>query len=77
MTNEIREINTEMIVSEIQEYLDKGVPYIDAILEYAQRNEIEVEVIGEIVRNSPILKSKVYEEAEVLNLVEREARLPV
>jgi len=77
MANEIREINSEMIVNEIQEYLDKGVPYIDAIVDYAERNEVEIEVVGEIVRRSPLLKAKIYEEAEVLNMVEPEIRLPI
>jgi hypothetical protein len=53
------------------------VPYIDAVLDYAERNGLEVEIVGEIIRRSPVLKAKIYREAEELNMVERLVRLPV
>jgi len=71
------ELNSEKIMQEINHMILQGVPYIDAICEYAEQNELEIEVLGEIIRRSPILKAKIYEEAEDLNLVEKTTRLPI
>lgn len=73
----MNEPSTETIMREIAESIDKGVPYIDAIVHYADKNGIEIEVVGEIIRRSPVLKSKIYDEAEELNMVERTVRLPL
>lgn len=73
----MKELNSERIMREIQEYIDAGVPYIDAVIEYAEKNEVEIEVVGEIIRRSPVLKAKIHSEAEELNMMERTARLPV
>jgi len=50
---------------------------MDAIVEYANREGLEIELLGEIIRKSPILKSKIYDEAEQLKMVEKTTRLPV
>lgn len=73
----MNELNSEFIMNEIQHLIDDGASYIDAIVEFAERNEIEIEVVGEIIRRSPILKARVHVEAEELNMVDRVARLPV
>lgn len=73
----MKELNSEFIMNEIQTLIEGGASYIDAIVEFAERNEIEIEVVGEIIRRSPILKAKVHVEAEELNMVDRVARLPV
>lgn len=64
------ELNAEQILREISAYVNKEVSYIDALVYYAEKNDIELEVVGEIVRRSPILKSKVRDDAELLKLVE-------
>jgi hypothetical protein len=71
------ELNSEKIMHEIAYMIESGVPYIDAIVEYSEKNNLEIEVLGEIIRRSPVLKAKIYEEAENLNLVEKTVRLPV
>lgn len=71
------ELNSERIMNEIHEYVEAGVPYMDAVIEYAERNDVEIEVVGEIIRRSPVLKAKIHREAEELNMVDRVARLPV
>jgi predicted aldo/keto reductase-like oxidoreductase len=73
----MKEISTENIVKEIQAFIDKGVPYIDAVVEYAEKNEVEIEVIGQMIRSSPILKAKIQYEAEELNMMDKTDRLPV
>ena len=73
----MKEISTENIVKEIQSFIDKGVPYIDAVVEYAEKIEVEIEVIGQMIRSSPILKAKIQYEAEELNMMDKTDRLPV
>jgi len=70
------ELNTKIIVSKISKYTDNGVPFIDAIVAYAEEEGLEIEVLGEFIRKSPVLKSKIYDEAIELNMVEKIARLP-
>lgn len=73
----INRLNSERIVIEIERHIRAGVPYIDAVVEYAESNNLEVEVVGEIIKKSPMLKAKIYREAEELNMVEKLVRLPV
>lgn len=58
-------------------YVNKEVTYIDALVYYAEKYEIEIEVLGEMIRKSPVLKSKVRDDAESLNLVEVSMKLPI
>ena len=73
----LQKLNSERIMSEIAGYIAEGVPYIDAVVEYAERNGLEIEVLGQIIRKSPLLKANIYKEAEELNMVEKLVRLPV
>ena len=73
----LNRLDSERIMTDIARHIKAGVPYIDAVVEYALKNELEIEVVGEIVRKSPLLKAKIYREAEDLNMVEKLVRLPV
>lgn len=65
----LREI--ELIVSE------KKISYIDAALYYCEKNSIEPDMIGDMIRASPIFKQKVQIEAEKLNFLPKVSRLPI
>lgn len=71
------ELDTTEIMRAITKYTDTGVSVMDAVIQYTIDEDLEVEVVGEIIRRSPILKSKIYEEAVDLNMVEKIARLPI
>ena len=73
----LQKLNSERIMREIAGYISDGVPYIDAVVEYAEKNGLEIEVVGQIIRKSPLLKANIYKEAEELNMVEKLVRLPV
>lgn len=73
----MKELNSEKIHREIMSYVNNDVTYIDALVHYAERYEIEIEVLGEMIRKSPVLKSKVRDDAETLNLVEVSMKLPI
>lgn len=62
----------ERIHHEISEMLSKGVPYIDALVEYARTNDLEIEAVADIVKKSSILKEKVRSEARNMNMIKRD-----
>lgn len=59
----------EKVHHEIQYMLSKGVSYIDALVEYARINELEIETVADIVKKSSILKEKVRSEAVIAKMV--------
>ena len=73
----MEQLNSERIMTEIQVYVKKGTPYIDAVIEYAQKEGLEIELVGEIIKSLPALKAKILEEAQELRMVEYEKGLPI
>lgn len=71
------ELKIEQIHKEVSAYVNNDVSYIDALVFYAQKHDIEIELLGEMIRRSSILKSKVRDDAEKLNMVEVSHKLPV
>lgn len=62
----------EKIHNAIAPRLVCGLTYIDALVEYAKNNNLEVETVAEIVKKSPIIKEKLREEAIQMKLVKRD-----
>jgi hypothetical protein len=73
------ELTAESILKEVAHgYVNDEVSYIDAIVHFAHKHDIEIELIGDIIRRSAVLKSKVREDAERFNLLEeRTTQLPL
>lgn len=70
-------LTPERLQADLMKYVKNGVPYMDSILKYADDNEIEIEVLGEIIKRSQFLKELVREEAEKLNMLDKTSRLPI
>jgi ribosomal protein S1 len=71
-------INAEKIIREISSIVSgTDVTYIDALVHYAEINDIEIQLVGEIVKRSQVLKAKVAEDAERLRLIDKVNRLPL
>ena len=68
---------SEELLEAITVLTESGVPFLDACVHYAEVMDIEIEIIGEIVRQSQVLTAKAREDAESLMLVEKIHRLPV
>jgi len=51
--------------------------YMEAVLEYAHKNDIEIEALADIIRKNPNIKSRIQDEAEELYMMEKTAKLPV
>lgn len=62
----------EKVHHEIQGMIANGVSYIDALVEYAKRNDLEIEAVADIVKKSSILKEKLRSEAVKLKMVEKD-----
>ena len=59
----------DSIHQEISHMLSNGVTYIDAIVEYAKKNDLEIETVAEIVKRSSVIKEKIRAEALKMKLV--------
>lgn len=62
----------EKIHHAISHKLAKGASYIDALVEYAEEKNIEIETVAEIVKRSTIIKEKVRSEAIKMRLVKKD-----
>ena len=68
--------NIFFISSEIDKMVeDMDIDYIDACLLYCERNELEVEYVGDIIKNNQNILGKIQKEAEDLNYLQKESRL--
>jgi predicted aldo/keto reductase-like oxidoreductase len=68
----IASLSAEKIHHDIAEMLSNGVTYIDALVQYAKSNDLEIETIAEIVKKSPVIKEKIRSEALKMKLVKRD-----
>ena len=54
------------------------INHLEAVQEFLEQNEeIEPEIIASLIQRNQKLKAILYQDAETLNLVEKESRLPV
>ena len=68
-------INTktpEKIHLEISDQISKGVSYIDALVDYSKKHNIEIETIADIVKKSPVMKEKIRGEAVKMKMVKKD-----
>ena len=78
MATDVDTLNASVILKEITEYINKDVSIIDALVYFADKHGVEIEIIGEIVRRSPTLKNRVREDAEVFKLIAPDpSKLPI
>lgn len=58
---------------------EKRCEYLDALIYYAEKNNVEVESIASLVKNSHVLKAKLAAESEDNNLIKRKSgkKLPI
>lgn len=68
----IETLSAEKIHHDIADMLSKGTSYIEALVEYSKRREIEIETIAEIVKKSPVIKEKIRSEAVRMKMVKRD-----
>jgi hypothetical protein len=70
--NMVVSMTPEKIHHAISNMIANGVPYIDALVEYAERNNLEIESVADVVKKSSILKEKLRTEAVKLRMVQKD-----
>ncbi len=71
-------ISSADFIQKIEEIKKKsGTDYIDAVIDYCTKNNIEIETAASIIKSNSSIKSKIQIEAEELNSLEKTGRLPI
>lgn len=56
---------------------EKNIEYIDAIVFWCQKNNLEIETAAYWVKKDPVMRLKIQVEAENLNYMKKGSRLPI
>ena len=62
---------------EIDKMCNNNVDYIDAVVTWCERNNVDVEVLAGVIKKDPVIKSKLQADAENLNFLKGGAKLPL
>lgn len=62
----------EKIHRDISDMLSHGMTYVEALCEYAEQKNMDIELIAGIIKKSPIFYEKIKEEAIARNVVKFE-----
>lgn len=76
---EIKSITTLSKFTEDIQHLVKQsrITHLDAIVAWCEKHEVEIEQVIPLIKKSQVIKAKLEEEAEQLNLLEKSAKLPI
>lgn len=80
--NQISEklLNTKEFTLFIEKQVTQsGCDYLDAIVSYADKHQIEIETVASLVKNSHVLKARLAAESEDANLLKtkKSSKLPI
>lgn len=72
-------LSPEKFSEEIEEIVyDLDVSYMEAVVLYCEKNDIEIETVSALIKKNASLKNHIQLEAEDLNMVNtKTARLPI
>jgi hypothetical protein len=74
---QIKMLNATAFMEEIDVLVKQGHDYIDAVVVYCKNRNIEVETAATLVKMCTKLKANIESEAESLNLIPKQAKLPI
>jgi hypothetical protein len=76
---EIKSITTlSKFTEDIQRLAKEGnINHIDAIVAWCDINKVEIEQVIPLIKKSQVIKAKLEDDAEQLNLLEKSAKLPL
>lgn len=70
-------LTSEKFLKEIERIVSTyNIEYMDAVIHFCDKNNIEVETAASIIRSNLKIKSKLQLEAENLNYLPKSAKLP-
>ena len=71
-------VSTDLFYKEIDKLVKShNLTYMDAIVYYCERNEVEIETAAAMIKGNFRIKSQIQQEGEQLNFLPRTAKLPV
>ena len=71
-------MSTDVFYKEIDRLVkNHNLSYMDAIVYYCEKNEIEIETAASMIKGNFRIKSQIQQEGEQLNFLPRTAKLPV
>lgn len=80
MDNPVEQValTSENFIKEIDKIVDElKISYVDAVVHFCEKNNIEIETAASIVKSNPKMKSKLQSDYESLNYLPKRAKLPV
>ena len=70
-------LTTEAFTREVEKIVIKyNIEYMDAVIFFCEKNNIEIETAASIIKSNLKIKSKLQLEAENLNFLPKSAKLP-
>jgi hypothetical protein len=71
-------LTSENFIREIDKMVnDLGLTYVDAVVHFCEKNNIEIETAASIVKTNSAMKSKLQADYETLNYLPKRAKLPI
>ena len=71
-------MSNEKFIKEIERLvINYDLDYMDAVVHYCEKNNIEIEAAASIIRSNIRIKARLQDEAEDLNFLPKRAKLPV
>lgn len=78
MVESLKIIQAEPFFLEVEKLVvERGLSYIEAIVLYCEKNNIEIETAAALIRTNTKIKSALLIEGEDLNFLTKTRRLPV
>ena len=71
----LKQINFSQDVRKICQ--EKSMEYIDAVVYWCERNNVEVEYAAALIKKDSVILSQIQTEAENLNILKKTAKLPI
>jgi hypothetical protein len=62
---------------DVDKMCNNNVQYIDAVVTWCTRNNLDIEVVAAVIKKDPVIKAKLRADAENLNFIKGGARLPI
>lgn len=65
------------ILKQIDEFkVSKNITFMEAVIEFCEKNKIELEAVGDAIRQLPRYKSMMEEDASNLNMLKTKNKTP-
>lgn len=71
-------ISSDKFYKEIESLVKShGLNYVDAVVHYCEKNEIEIEAAASMIKSNMRIKSQIQSEGEDLRILPKTAKLPI